>query len=143
MNDFHGITEDEVILLIEDGVLLAEIAAKAGKSRSSLTRWIQADEQRSARAHASRSASASYWDERAQVEISLAQEPFELAKAKELAHHYRWRASKIAPRDYGDKVQQEISGPNGGAIQTEARVDIAGLTPEQLRALAGIKLPSE
>ena len=39
--------------------------------------------------------------------IAQASDPFELAKAKELAHHYRWRASKIAPKLYGDKQSVE------------------------------------
>lgn len=51
--------------------------------------------------------------------------------------------AKWNPKKWGDKTQAEISGPGGGAIQTEARIDVSGLTPEQLRALAGIKLPSE
>lgn len=51
--------------------------------------------------------------------------------------------AKWNPKKWGDKTQAEISGPGGGAIQTEARIDVSRLTPEQLRALAGIKLPSE
>jgi len=31
----------------------------------------------------------------------------------------KWRASKLAPKKYGDKVQQEISGPDGGPIETK------------------------
>lgn len=29
---------------------------------------------------------------------------------------YKWRASKLKPRVYGDKIQQEHTGANGGAI---------------------------
>jgi hypothetical protein len=39
--------------------------------------------------------------------FAQASDAFELAKAKELAHHYRWRASKIAPKLYGDRLQVE------------------------------------
>lgn len=28
----------------------------------------------------------------------------------------RWYLSKLAPKRYGDKLQQEVSGPDGGAI---------------------------
>ena len=121
-SDFYGLTEDEVLSLIENGALLADIASKVGRARNTLSNWLSANPDRSARAHESRCKSASYWDDRAQVEISLAADPFELAKAKELAHHYRWRASKIAPRDYGDKTQTEISGPGGGAIPVSVSV---------------------
>jgi hypothetical protein len=52
-------------------------------------------------------ATAEYWDQVAVDGIAQAGDPFELAKAKELAHHYRWRASKIAPKLYGDKQSVE------------------------------------
>ena len=29
----------------------------------------------------------------------------------------KWAASKLAPKKYGDKIQNEHSGPDGGAIQ--------------------------
>lgn len=32
----------------------------------------------------------------------------------------KWMASKIAPRHYGEKLQQEISGPNGGPIPVQS-----------------------
>lgn len=55
----------------------------------------------------------------------------------------KWFLSKLVPKKYGDKLQTELSGPGGQPIQTEARIDVSSLTPEQLRALAGIALPSE
>lgn len=30
---------------------------------------------------------------------------------------FQWRASKLAPKRYGDKVQAEISGPGGGPVE--------------------------
>lgn len=59
---------------------------------------------------------ASVWDEKAEQGLEDAADPFELSKHKELAHHYRWRASKIAPRIYGDRIQQEHSGKDGAPI---------------------------
>lgn len=37
-------------------------------------------------------------------------------------------------------IQQEHTGPGGGPIQSAATVDVSKLTPEQLRALASIRL---
>ena len=34
----------------------------------------------------------------------------------------KWRASKLRPKIYGDKVQAEISGADGGPIKTETKV---------------------
>lgn len=31
----------------------------------------------------------------------------------------KWRASKLAPKRYGDKVQQEISGPDGKPVEVK------------------------
>lgn len=36
---------------------------------------------------------------------------------------YQWRASKLAPKRYGDKVQTEHSGPDGGPIPTQVTVN--------------------
>lgn len=122
---FYGLTEDDVIVKIENGETLTRIAADVGKDKSMLSRWLAADEQRSARAREARIVAASSWDESAEDEIRNATDSFQLSRAKELAHHYRWRASKIAPKLYGDKLLQEHSGPNGQPIETHSTVTLA------------------
>ncbi len=52
----------------------------------------------------------------------------------------KWFASKFLPKQFGDKLQTEVSGPDGKPIQTEAKLDLSGLTNEQLRALSSIKV---
>jgi len=34
----------------------------------------------------------------------------------------KWLASKLKPKKYGDKLQQEVSGPNGGPIQSVSEI---------------------
>jgi phage terminase small subunit len=41
------------------------------------------------------------------------------------------------------KDRVEHTGADGGPIKTEGRVDVSGLTPEQLRALASVRLPTD
>lgn len=36
----------------------------------------------------------------------------------------RWYLSKLAPKKYGDKVQQEVSGPEGGPVETITRIEL-------------------
>jgi hypothetical protein len=98
---------------------------------STLIEWSEQDAQRSARMREARQRSARVWDERAEHVITTAGDPFELNKAKELAHHYRWRAKAIAPREYGDKVTQEHTGADGGPIAIAA-VDLKNLSDEEL-----------
>lgn len=40
----------------------------------------------------------------------------------------KWLLSKMAPKKYGDRVVQELTGPGGGPVQTE---DFTGLTDTQ------------
>jgi hypothetical protein len=34
----------------------------------------------------------------------------------------KWVAAKLKPRKYGDKIQQEVTGANGGALETVTKV---------------------
>ena len=111
---------DGVCARILDGMSMTAIAEEVGTSSGGLVQWIAADPERSARAREARAEAAKLWDEKATQTIEEARDPFELAKAKELAHHYRWRASKIAPKDYGDKITAEHTGKDGAPIQYEA-----------------------
>lgn len=119
--------EDAVISALSDGKTMTAIALEVGVTVGQLSVWLSKEDERSARAREARSYAARLWDERAEEIIYQATDPFELNRAKELAHHYRWRAAKIAPRDYGDKVTNEHTGPGGGAIQ--ARVAIEFVQP--------------
>jgi hypothetical protein len=51
----------------------------------------------------------------------------------------KWFAAKVAPKKYGEKVQQELSGPDGGPIQTKGESAIEFLT----RCLADIASRTE
>lgn len=53
----------------------------------------------------------------------------------------KWLLSKLAPKKYGERVHTELTGPDGGPIQTETSLDISNLPDDQLRALAGIPIP--
>jgi len=96
---------DLICALILDGNMLADIARAFSVNRSTLHYWIANPDhpERSARVKEARTVAAAAWDERAEALLVNAKDHFELAKAKELSHHYRWRAKAIAPRDYGDR----------------------------------------
>jgi hypothetical protein len=50
----------------------------------------------------------------------------------------KWFASKFLPKRFGEKLTQEHTGPDGGPIQSQTRVDVSGMTEEQLRVLASV-----
>jgi hypothetical protein len=113
------------------GGTLTAIAKRLEVNIASLLAWIEADPNRSARTRESRVKSAQMWDEKAETVLVDAADLFELAKARELAQHYRWRAKAVAPREYGDKVTQEHTGAEGGPI-TVASVNLKGLSDDEL-----------
>lgn len=99
------------------------IAQSLGVGFATLSRWIAADPERSARVREARISAARAYEELAEQGLRDAIDPFELSKAKELAHHYRWKSAKSDPRQYGDKVQQEVSGPDGGPIDHSIKIE--------------------
>lgn len=105
--DTSGWDEEAILDCIVNGASLAEIGRELGGDRSDVSRWLAADEKRSARAAVARTTSAAAFDDECARLIAGASDIFELAKAKEMAQHLRWRASKIAPRIYGDKLIHE------------------------------------
>lgn len=64
-----------------------------------------------------------------------------LAKAKSDA--YKWMAGCVAPTIYGNKIETTIKGDKDNPIQTETKLDVSGLSDEQLKAIASIKLNSD
>ena len=114
---------------LANGVTMTAIAEEIGVTVGKLSQWIASDEEHSARAREARIHAARIWDEKALSVIEQARDPFELQRAKELAHHYRWRASKTAPKDYGDKVTQEHTGADGGPIQARIAVEFVKPAP--------------
>lgn len=108
---------DAIIDMIYDGNMLSDIARKIGVSKSSLNEWYSQGE-RLARINAARIAAAERWDELAvQVLTEAPSDKNEIARARELAQHYRWRASKLSPKLYGDRLTTEHTGTPAVAIQ--------------------------
>lgn len=118
--DAYGI--DKVCEHLMAGESQSHIAEQIGVGLASLIRWIAADVERSARAREARIAAARQFDEKAEAELRAASDPFTLAKARELAQHYRWKASKASPKEYGDK------------IEIDQKTTLVDLTDEQLDA---------
>ena len=108
MLDATGI--DAICTLIEEDHSLAAISKKLGCGDRTLREWLEADSTRSARAKESRIASAMACDEKAEqvlLELPANATAGQVARARELASHYRWRAKARNPRMYGDKLEVE------------------------------------
>ena len=105
---FGMLSEDDIIDMIRDGDSLRAIARVVGADHTTLHRWLHSDPQRSARVREARTMAAEAFEERASQGIEDAKDAFELAKARELAHHYRWAAKVRNPAQYGDKMNLDV-----------------------------------
>ena len=76
-------------------------------------------------------------------DVILALDSTAIARNRLRVDARKWVAAKLKPRKYGDKVTTEVTGKDGGAIQTEHKLDISPLTDDQLRAIASIAIKSE
>lgn len=114
---------DSLCEAVANGVTMRAVASSIGVSFGTLSLWIGAQPNRSARVRDARQHAARLWDEKAEQCIIEATDQLGMMKARELAQHYRWRASKIAPREYGDKLdlnhssEMSLKGMSDDAIQ--------------------------
>lgn len=107
---------------IATGALVKDACRAQGITRQSLHEWtrdgVLADlyaRARSDQAHAIAEDALSIADEQALTPEAIQRNRLRVDARK-------WMASKIAPRLYGEKITQEISGPEGGPVQVEQQV---------------------
>jgi len=100
--DAHGL--DALCDDIADGKSRRQICKELGVDRGSLRRWLSLDEERARRANQAWIDAADAYVERAEEVIEKARSDFQLAKAKEQSHHFRWKAKMANPRRYSDKL---------------------------------------
>lgn len=60
-----------------------------------------------------------------------------IARSKLRVDARKWAMSKLAPKKYGERIAQEISGPDGGPVQMDDKAASARLA--QLMALAAAR----
>ena len=78
--------------------------------RSAVLRWLRDKEDfRSQYAHA-REEQADFWaDEIIEISDAPMSEPFEVQQAKLRSDNRKWIASKLKPKKYGDRVQNDVN----------------------------------
>ena len=104
---YHGMHLDSYIDRISSGDSVAKIADELGVARNALHQWL-AHETRLDRYLAAQTASADAIMDKA--ETAILNENMDIARARELANHYRHVAKARNPRRWGDKQQIEMSG---------------------------------
>lgn len=99
---------DEIVEMLLQGKSYREIALELNCKLSVLHSFTSKPEH-SARVREALIISAStYADKAEQVLIEAKRDSIEIQRARELAQHYRWKASKRAPKVYGDKLDLDV-----------------------------------
>lgn len=116
--------EQEIIDALQNGVGLLKWCKQDGRpSRNTVLRWQEDDDfgARCARAReAAGELSAEEQDDIAQMCLTGQVLP---DVARVVISAKQWRAAKLAPRKYGEKLTQEIGGIDGKPIETKQVTD--------------------
>lgn len=120
---------DKIIELITEGKTYKEIAAKFKVSLTTLHNYIHNDEFTARTREALQYSASTYADQAESVlkGIKKGSNAIEMAQARELAQHYRWKAGKRAPKKYGDRVQQDVTIDDKTISPEEREARIAAL----------------
>jgi transcriptional regulator with XRE-family HTH domain len=130
---------DAVLDRIMSGDSQAEIARDIGLSPARLSELLSADDEIAERSARARSISAEAWLDRGLAAVESAMQKdgnVDATAAKAYAQECARRAAIRNPA-YRDKIQQEISGPNGGPVQHE-EVTRPKLTQEEWMLAHGV-----
>jgi len=103
---------DEILDLFADGVPYREVAKKMGVSTRTLHKFLSIPENNIEYQSVLQESSDSYASKAEEVLLNSPPDKIEIQRARELAQHYRWMASKRNPRKYGDKL--DIDHTSGG-----------------------------
>lgn len=118
--DAVGIDAIEAAIL--DGKSINSIAKAVNVGQGAIYSWMEATAEKSARCERARDIAARHWDELAERFIAGATTALELAKAQNLAHHYRWRAARMSRRTYGDREEIDVTvAPAAPQIEDQNR----------------------
>ena len=126
---------EEICGLLIEGKSLHQICRRRGMpDRRTVHRWQESKPDFAARCARAREAQADYMDDLI-LETAVASKAETAAADRVKISAFQWRAAKLAPKRYGDRIRAEITGKNGGPIQT---FDLGNLSVDELERLDSI-----
>lgn len=126
---------DAICEALIDGKSLREICTPDDMpDRSTVMRWMAADPSFAAKCARAREMQADYMDDLI-IETANACTSETAAADRVKISAYQWRASKLAPKRFGDKTTTEVVGPNGGPLQTADVSELSSLPREKREAV--------
>jgi hypothetical protein len=129
---------DDICEQIADGQSLSAACRSHGTTTQSFLRWCAKTAEYAEQYARAREARGVYYGERvASIAEKTLEGEYEPSAARVAVDALKWTAGRMAPKQYGDRLAAEISGPDGGPIQSV--LDVSGLPTEALEAILHAK----
>lgn len=124
-------TVERICELIASGMSLRTVCSQEGMpSAVTVCKWLSENEEFSKQyARAREEQAVSFADEIIQIADSVDPDSAAVAKAKLQIDSRKWLAARMAPKKYGDKVEQQITG--NLAIQADVKLSDLFLSDEE------------
>lgn len=116
-----------VLALLSDGVPIVQSCKELGITRSKL--YVAIDRECLGDMHAR--AREEYAEARVAEMQNIAETVEDVARAKLLCDNIKWETARVAPKKYGDKVQNEHTGKDGGPIEQAVSISVTFHDPEK------------
>ena len=128
---YSGELVEDICEKIANGRSLRSICAEDGMpTMSTVCKWLSENKEFSEQYAHAREKQADYFaEEIIEIADSAEAESAAVSKAKLQIDARKWAASKIAPKKYGDKVEQQITGSL--AIQADVKLSDLFLSDEE------------
>jgi transcriptional regulator with XRE-family HTH domain len=127
---------DQVEAAMAEGLSLGAFAGQLGVARSTINEWMENHPEFSEAVSRAKAKRLLHWERRA---LDVAKE----GGGGGAATMVIFGLKNMGGDEWADVQRQELTGKDGGPIQAQNRVDLSALSPDQLRALASIKLPAD
>lgn len=132
--------------MVENGRSLVEICGDEGMpSRRTVYRWLSENADFAAQVEKAREAAADHAVWKADQVVRDTKPETANADRIKLVHLH-WKASRMAPSKYSEKRINELTGKDGGPVQTEERptvLDVAAMSAEERAKLRALLLAAK
>ncbi|HEK3222745.1 ubiquitin carboxyl-hydrolase [Proteus sp. G2639] len=120
-SDYMPETAHDICSKLAEGESLRSVCRRPGMpSKATVFRWLSENaEFRDQYAKATEQRADALFEEILEIADDVLPDSAEVAKAKLRIDTRKWSLARMSPKKYGDKVTQEITGADGGAIQIE------------------------
>lgn len=127
---------DDLEAFMAEGYSFTAFAGSIGVCRNTLDNWAKEHPEFLGARNRAKAQRLLHWEKSA---LKVAKDGGGTGSAQIVAFGLK----NMGDGEWVDTQRQEHTGADGGPIQTNAALDLTGLSPDQLRALASIKLSAD